>query len=220
MSEIVVDSREPSTISDELEYQISHRPELSEMSVVVKTLNVGDLAFGNMIVERKTCTDLSASIVDSRIMNQLYQMSQQPFSTGAVIVSGDLTELPHAMQRACITTAADSFFRYNIPFFFVPDDYLLCYLFLKLCLKYVSDPQPFMPIKRVKPGSNDIAVRVLSTFPYIGEKRARDILTEFFSLHNVFSTDADEIAMRVMGIGKTSAQAIIDVINHKYIREK
>ena len=67
MSNIIIDSREKDLI------EIS---KFNEDNVEIKQLNLGDIMIDNIIIERKTWSDLASSILDGRYKEQGERLEQ------------------------------------------------------------------------------------------------------------------------------------------------
>jgi ERCC4-type nuclease len=203
---VVIDHREPEIF----------RTLFSEEDIVsVETLDRGDfLINGQWIFERKTISDLCASLVDGRLFKQALQLMQSE-AHPVVILEGSSRDMEssgvrrESVQGALITLS----------------------VFFGLPVLRSLDPQETVQLMRYTAGQGSRLAEggvqrfgyrpkgkkarqlfVLQGLPNIGRKRAEALLSRFGSIEAVMSADEDELA-GVEGIGDSIAEKIRNLVN-------
>ena len=70
---------------------ISELHRSKQVRLEIRSLKIGDYVIGNVIVERKTVSDLISSMINKRLIQQLNQMSK--YDKSLLIIEGDLDEV-------------------------------------------------------------------------------------------------------------------------------
>ena len=73
--ELICDYREKS-IYNKLTKITSTNDKYKDISIKTENLSLGDFAFGNIIIERKTHQDLASSILDGRYKEQCFRLEE------------------------------------------------------------------------------------------------------------------------------------------------
>jgi len=167
------------------------------ISVIVQSLKVGDYLVGNVCVERKEISDYFGSKESGHLDTQLYEMSFN-CDLSYLIVEGNLIEtlMNRSFKRAPFYSSlvGSSFKRaqdgkmgqiVTLQTFNEYDTALV----LKFLHDKVEKGEARLPrLVKSKANPDEILVYILSSFPNVGEKRARELLAHFKTLRNVFSS--------------------------------
>lgn len=206
--EIVADDREqPSGV---IEYLLSHEA----FRVTVRRLKLGDYLVGNrVLIERKTVSDLSASIIDGRLFRQACLLAESAYRP-LMLIEGHVSEgdvsgvSREAIQGALITLAIFL----NIPClrsFDVKESANLIYYAGLQMHRNISRGvyrHGYRPKRR-----RNRQLFILQGLPGIGPARAERLLETFGSIENVFHADVETLS-RVVGIGRKTAEAIRELV--------
>jgi DNA excision repair protein ERCC-4 len=180
------------------------------VSVAVERLPLGDYLIDDiLLVERKTLSDLVASIKDGRLFRQGHRLVGSALRT-ALILEGTSKDLAGSeMRREAIQGALISLTLYlGIPLLRSrdPSETAQIMLFAARQGRLVAAGMARRPGRRPRKKLR-IQARVLQGLPGVGAERARRLLERFGSLEAVMQADMEELAS-VQGIGLTTAEAI------------
>jgi len=206
--EVVVDDREqPSGV---IEHLMLHET----IRVTVRRLKLGDYLVDNrVLIERKTVSDLSISIIDGRLFRQACFLAESAYRPLMLIeghVTGEYVSgvSREAIQGAIITLAIFL----DIPClrsFDVKESANLIYYAGAQMQRNISRGvyrRGYRPKRR-----RNRQFFILQGLPGIGPARAEQLLETFGSIENVFRADVDVLS-HVVGIGRKTAEAIRDLI--------
>lgn len=160
-----------------------------------------DYIIDNVVaVERKTASDYIQSKQTGHLDKQLYEMSHN-FALSYLVIYGDTlnTIIEHNLTRKMyISSLIGSSLKHspdgkqgqiitiNDTALFTEEDFVL---FLE-CLNSKIQNQDFTRLPRIERhnlSTIDQKIKILTSFPSIGEKRAKDIINKYVSLQNFFS---------------------------------
>ncbi len=217
---IVVDKREKNSGIPELLKQ-------SGVFVDFATLKVGDyVVFDNVVIERKTVSDLLTSFYDGRLFIQCSEMVKH-FSTPLLIVEGNIEDLKFESRG--------SLRNYNQKFQLVYDSLITIILDFKIPLVHtpniehttnfliaiankLSRKYSYGPLLRKirKQTSEQIQqLSVLSSLPGVGGMFAVKMLKEFNTPKRALNASAAELA-KIPGFGTVRAQRIRKILDNAY----
>lgn len=167
-------------------------------------------------VERKTASDFVASILDRRLFGQAAKM-QLLFARPLMIVEGDLTTVPHAIDLEAIRGAlAFLTVRAGITVLQVGDPRETATM-LRLLARHAQERMGLpISLREPKPLVEELyAAYLVEGLPGVGPRRARRLLAHFGTPAAVMCASPEELA-QVPGIGKKSALRIWQAVNAEY----
>jgi ERCC4-type nuclease len=201
---VVVDDREVSS-GIIPEFQM-----LGGVVISVRRLRVGDyIVDGKLLVERKTLTDFTASIIDGRLFRQASRLTSTPLAR-AIVLEGVSTDLfQDQMRREAIQGAIISLtLNFCIPLLRSRDPKESAHLMISAAKQLRRVPSPVLPRSGKRPkGKYKLQLHILQGLPGVGPERARRLLDTFGSIENVITAQAEQLA-RVSGIGTRTASRI------------
>ena len=185
--------------------------------VVSMPLRAGDyLRKGRFRAERKTLADFASSVCDGRLFRQAKMLREYPefpvliLEGGASLFSNRRLH-PHAMIGAIAELGAG----FGVHVLVSPSPEGTA--FLIDALDRIGTPAPSFPLRsggRPKRWRKR-AVFFLSGLPFVGPKRASNLLDRFGTLEKVLSAPAGELAS-VPRIGKKVAAGIRDLLTRPF----
>jgi ERCC4-type nuclease len=184
--------------------------ELEGVVIAVKRLRTGDVLIeGKAVLERKRVADFLESLFDGRLFAQAQRLAEAPLRA-FLILEGPASEWTHrhikreSIQGAMLTLSVV----FGIPVLRSQDEEETARLigYTARQLQALSTHAPNRPGWRPK-GKRALQIRVLSSLPKVGTKRAQRLLEHFRTLEQVVAADQKELAA-VPGIGKQTAQSI------------
>ena len=203
---IKVDTRERGKIIQRLEGLEGVRLESVEM-------DLGDyLLPGDVIVERKSATDLILSVVDKSLWDKVAKLKSQ-HERVVYIVEGDLYTARFHQQALDVHRALSMMvIEHGVSVLPSPDadnSGMLVYLLGLTSLKGPeSGDRPGKPTIR-----RDAQLYLLASLPNIDPDRAQALLRRFGSARKALAADAASLA-EVEGIDRETAERIVDVLDH------
>ena len=191
----IVDSREPSSIKKLLKrYKIPFE---------VDELPVGDLAYGNIIIERKTIHDLANSVINGRIWGQLRNLE-------AIVVDGKpilLVELRGKEYWKYLTYLS------SISAYCAKRGIYLIVVHSRKALantlkQFMNGKTRSISLKKRWKGHPPQLV-ILAQFPNIGIKKAKELLNVYHNLRGVFSAEEEQLSKI---LGKVTARKFMETL--------
>jgi len=201
------------------------------------TLKIGDYiiqgANSQILIERKEVSDFISSFVGSnRLNNQLFVLSThydyyvlilEGYLTGAIIEHENVTKKQVYANEvsAILKRSVDG--KQGACSILSVDDYVDTALMLSLIHDRINDPDKMIRLPRLKPlkwTKSDRLVAILSTFPMVGTKRARNILShpDLNSIEKILAADVKTL-MSVDKIGPVTAKGIKSLLVKEYETE-
>ncbi|MCD6157462.1 MAG: hypothetical protein J7J27_03810 [Euryarchaeota archaeon] len=189
--------------------------------IIVDNLPVGDYALSkDVIVERKTAGDLVSSIIEGRLFEQLERL--KGVKRAYLIVEGDYRDIlsmrkfsDNAFWSSIIKATEQGIFTV---FTQGPED--TARFIYNLGRRVQTQGQEIL---LGRPGTSKkskddylLALEVLTSLPYIGQKRAVEILRIFGSLRRFFS--ANQVELETI-FGEDIGKRLYEIIN-KNFKEK
>lgn len=184
--------------------------EMADVSIVVKRLRVGDyLIEGKALLERKRVPDFLESLFDGRLFAQAQRLADFPLRP-FLILEGPASEWAQRhVKRECIQGAMLTLsVVFGIPVLRSQNEEETARLirYTARQLQAASTATLNRPGRRPK-GKRAVQIRVLTSLPRVGAKRAQRLIEHFGTLDQVMAAGREELAS-VPGIGKQTAQSI------------
>lgn len=176
-----------------------------------ETLEVGDYATDQVIIERKSFDDYVASLIDGRLFSQIDRMSKTD-KLCAVVVH-DYPRVKHAVtDKQIYGSMAASLVEFGIPVLYVPTLDNAIYLIKQICEK-VEQGKLGVPRKYYKRKKNaPWIVRKVSQLLEVPDKTAARLLLRFKSIHGIAQASEEELE-KIEGIGDVRARRIRAILN-------
>jgi ERCC4-type nuclease len=189
-----------------------------------------------VVVERKTITDLIASIRSNRLWNQLLRLmtaekiNEYRVKRRILLIHGSFSEYYNAPffkpKRGLSTQWAqlmgafcEILYVYNTPIIYAENDTAFKAFLRILATREASGKNDKTPEARwyMKPQKAILPVKdrkkyILTSLPYIGERLAENLLSQFTTIANVASASVEELE-KVPRIGKKKAKLIHQLFN-------
>lgn len=184
--------------------------EMKDVSVTVKRLRAGDyLIEGKAVLERKRVPDFLESLFDGRLFAQAKRLADSPLRP-FLILEGPASEWARrdikreSIQGAMLTLSVV----FGVPVLRSQNEEETARLirYTARQLQAISTAAPNRPGRRPK-GKRAVQIRVLTSVPRVGLKRAQRLIEHFGTLEQVMAANQMELA-GVPGIGKQTAQQI------------
>lgn len=191
---------------------------------------------GAVIVERKTVNDFLSSIRSNRLWDQLLRMMKTekilgcPVRRRILVVHGNFEDyfgaIDFGFERDLLVhwsqlmgAYLEIVYVYNTPIFHAESD-MAFKAFMRILVKRESSGMnDKLPDARwyKKPARADLPMRdrkkyILSSFPYIGNRLAENLLTQFNTISSVACASVDEL-QKVPKIGKKKAELIYRIFH-------
>ena len=223
---IIVDNREQQQL-----------PLLREVfnEVISTQLSIGDYLVIQenqaVVVERKTITDLIASIRSNRLWDQLLRMMkvekihEYRVIRRILLIHGSFSEYYETLffspKRGLSTQWAqlmgafcEILYVYNTPIIYAENDTAFQAFFRILAKREATGKNDKAPEARwyMKPQKATLPVKdrkkyILTSLPYIGERLAENLLNQFTTIANIASASVEDL-QKVPKIGKKKAKLI------------
>ncbi|MCW4040792.1 MAG: helix-hairpin-helix domain-containing protein [Candidatus Bathyarchaeota archaeon] len=189
-----------------------------------------------VVVERKTITDLIASIRSNRLWDQLLRlMKAEEINDYRIIrrillIHGSFSEYYNTLffspKRGLSTHWAqlmgafcEILYVYNTPIIYAENDTAFKAFLRILAKREATGKNDKIPEARwyMKPQKATLPVKdrkkyILTSLPYIGERLAENLLTQFTTISNIASASVEELE-KVPKIGKKKANLIHQLFN-------
>lgn len=212
---IKIDIREKRTI-------VCNQLEKMNVQIEYLTLPVGDYIINDLCIERKDINDYVSSLLSGRLHEQLYNMSYN-FPMSFIIVEGNINEVlfrGRIKRQQLLSSLAGTALKrspngergiINIISLSSPYDTAL---FLYYLHEKVSNNDFYRIPKLIKKqySTDERKLLVLMSLPNVGLERAKNILSHFKSIRNVFNASIEDLSS-VPGIGNKIAKEIYELIN-------
>lgn len=213
--EVTIDSREP----PEVVGQVGSHDDVGDWTM--EELPAGDLAFADVLVERKTPSDWASSVTDSQrnIYDQAQKMNEAWDGESVILLEGtfaDFASLPYTKipAKALRGAAASVAMRYGIPVVPCSDLETLVDYGIRLGRKTVEEPgTAFIKSGAVSGADAPVTVRMLSCIDGFGPATAQRAADHFGTL--VWASSADETEwQKIEGIGPELATNAVKALQN------
>jgi len=184
--------------------------------VTVERMEVGDVQYGDLIIERKEVADFISSIFDGRLSEQPINMSRFPFRF--IIIEGDFNDLRATDERyraysnkMIYGKIASLEMKYDIRVLQVPTNRAFWIMVDRLVFQ-MENPQVVERSKIYVPkisaeGSKDPVLSAYCTIDGISEKKAQLVKDKYDEVHKLCHATIDEIC-EIKGIGEKMAEKL------------
>ena len=158
-----------------------------------KHLEVGDYLISDIIIERKTFSDLQSSIMDKRILAQLENMKQYPKSL--LIIEGEMenqSKIIHenAIKGFILSTLLNT----KIPIIFTKDEEETAqYLYVLAKRLSKKETEVSLIAKRLSTSTETQKQFIIESFPGIGPTTAKKLLKHFKSIKAIVNAPNEEL---------------------------
>ena len=171
----------------------------------------------NLCIEKKTQEDFLNSIIDKRLLRQLFDMKEH-FQSQLLIIEGNsnLYSLrkfhPNSIRGMLATIAVDL----QIPIITTRSVSDTASLIATIAKRMEKPRSEISLIKKRKPPTvKEQQELIVESFPGIGPVLAKSILKEFKTIKNIINSD-EKALKKIEKIGNKKAKNIMDVINSEY----
>jgi Fanconi anemia group M protein len=186
-------------------------------AIHLERLAHGDYAVGDRIlVERKTARDFVDTLINRDLLGQVKAMAETVPRPVLIIEGGDLYTQrdihPNAIKGVLAALAIDM----GVSLLFTRDEQDTAQMLFVLAKRETSERGE----RKVHPHKSHRSVReeqeyIISSFPEIGMKNARLLLSHFGSVQAIANAELLELTA-IKGIGEKTAQKIYDLCRHSY----
>ena len=170
--------------------------ESKEVELIIHPLKIGDYLIGDIIIERKTVSDLISSMVSKRIIEQLKHMKQYPQQL--LVIEGDLENTnfnPNAIKGFILSIITN----YQIPVIFTKD-YEDTSRHLIILAKQQLKPKTEISLhSRIPKTLKEQKQYILEAFPNIGPAKAKRLLKEFKTIKNTINAKEEDLEKILRG---------------------
>jgi Fanconi anemia group M protein len=179
-----------------------------DINLSIKSLKIGDYLIGKTIIERKTISDFTSSMINKRLIQQLSQMKKYP--SKILIIEGkqkNLYQLKNANSIRGFILSIITNYETNIIF---TKDYQDTSQYLITLAKQQSKPVTKISFhSRIPKTKSEQKSYVLESFPNIGPKKAEILLKKFKTLNNVFNASEEDLK-DILKKNSSNFRAILD----------
>lgn len=208
MVEVVVDSREPKNLLGD----VAAHPLVA--NVDQRTLEHGDLRIGeDVLIERKTPSDLASSIVDNRLFEQVRGMAESDPEVVVVLLEGNLTDatdlryssLPAAAIHGAV---ASTLVRAGVPILSCGTREALVDVGIRLGQKAVEEHDTaFGQVEFDHDNSLPPTLSMFGAIPGVGPTTAEALYERYPSIADAVMADPEDFEA-IDGIGPKTAATI------------
>lgn len=210
---IIIDSREASKNKWILKALADQKPK-------VEYLEAGDFLIGNILIERKTPTDLAFSIKSGRLWRELEKLKLAENVKPILLIEGSLSLVekftkwnPTSILGVLLSVIID----FKIPIITVPSRRWTIILLSNLVKYMTANKKRTHPlrVKQKARSPQDYMRMVVEGLPGVSGVRAIALLEHFKTLRGLFSASVEDLT-EVEGIGKKTAEKLWKIMNVEY----
>ncbi len=177
-------------------------------------LSIGDVVFGNVVIERKTQQDFERSIVDRRLFKQLEKMGA--YEKRVFIVEQDPTYDPCIKHEALLGAYASVLLDYDASLFFSKNVGETAEIIIALWKRLTGQRREHTLVHKCASWTlEDNLLAVVELLPQIGPVAAKNLLDAFGSLNALANAKKEEL-LKVEGIGKKRAEILYNFFRLKW----
>jgi len=185
---------------------------LDGLSCESAQLAVGDYILSDrLVVERKTATDLIASIKDRRLWEQMGRL-KEAYPIIILILEGAPTRFPSEGWKGALGSVMTMG---GVSIIQTLDAEETAEWIARLARREERGPTSARGGKRKSKDPDRLLEAVLSSLPGISSKGAERLLDHFGNLNAVFAADAEELE-KIPGIGRKRATELAAIFSHTW----
>jgi len=211
-------------VIDEREKASGVPRELSRLGVLAdyRLLPVGDYILSeDVCIERKSCSDLIASIYDGRLFEQLSQLTHH-YAKSFLLIEGNVASALEDMENPNVFYGTIASISLSLPISLVyATNKEQTSRIIYALANHVGREMPSRPLVKGRKLGMDIPeqqLSIVSSFPGVGTVLAERLLEKFGSPREIVSAKAQELAM-VQGISLARASKLIKILNARFRSE-
>jgi len=220
---ITIDSNEYALhpkIVESLHYILMKKQQTSKLDlykdnkIISKKLDCGDYMYNNILVEHKVLSDYCGSVMSGHLMQQcqdmLYTKEQNPDMKLFILISGNPEDIPKMEHAPSIDAMIASWASLNtrIPTCFLGNTYFFCKGLVDLFEKFYDGKiREYNPVRKPQEFDDIILSNYCSL---VGEKTAQSLIKKFPYPKLLYNASVEQL-MEVEGIGKSTAEFIVNV---------
>lgn len=184
--------------------------------VDVRALQPADFVVGDVAIERKTVSDVAASVYDGRLFDQV-QRIKSTYPSALLVVEGDCAGFdafanPRALWGALLSVALD----WETPVLPTASEEQTARLLATLWRRLGKEPRAYA--LRHKPRAytpEQEAMLVVQGLPAVGDKLSERLLDHFGAVRKVMNAREGDL-QRVPGVGPEKARRIVEVLDRPW----
>lgn len=187
-------------------------------SISIERLEYGDYAIGDRIlVERKTTRDFADSLIERDLLGQVKRMAEMSLKPVIIIEGEELYTQRNISPNAIRGALAAMSVGMGVTILQTRDAEDTAEMLYVLAGREENEYGPGRShhFHKSYRSGRESQEYVLSSFPSIGPKNARDLLEHFGSIQNIMNANIEELKV-VPGIGDKTAKSIFELSRKKY----
>ncbi len=166
--------------------------------IEIKNLPVADFLINDVAIERKTVSDLISSMINKRLLKQLEELQQ--YKKRLLIIEGfderelysDSNDKNRGMNANAVRGLLLSILlKYEIPILFTKNYEDTAKFILVLSKK--KEKETSLRVNKKTLNKKERLQFILESFPGIGPKTAKKLLSHFKTLKNIFNASEEEL---------------------------
>lgn len=199
---VIIDNREKNSLVP---------AELSSLNLEIEfqRLQIADYIVNNIAIERKTISDLKASIINKRIFSQIQELKQYP--SCLLLIEGDIEEIfnneiihENALRGFIIASILD----YKVPIIFSKNEKDTA-LYISILAKKRDKKEFSIRPSKILFSKEEQSQFILEGFPYVGPVKAKALLNKFKSLKNIINASNLEL-QEILGKRANDFRNLVD----------
>ncbi|ADN35566.1 helicase domain protein [Methanolacinia petrolearia DSM 11571] len=187
-------------------------------SISLERLEYGDYAIGDrIIVERKTTRDFADSLIERDLLGQVKRMAEMCMKPVVIIEGEELYSQRNINPNAIRGALAAMSIGMGITIIQTKDAEDTAEMLYVLAGREESEygPSKSPHFHKTYRSERESLEYVISSFPSIGPKNARDLLDHFGSIQDIMNANIEELKV-VPGIGDKIAKSVFELSRKKY----
>lgn len=229
LQKLIIDSHEPEYIIETFKQEKGIYVEIKELTAPVMDENgkevsriqVGDYAFSNILIERKTLKDFYGSIChgDKRIWQQMFHLKRCAERPILVIERWDDSFLVELGKQRTVLSVMARIVMMGISVVVLPGserDWRPFIDFVSYMFFASDKKEPSMkplPAKGHQATVLDVREDMVCMSPMIGRKKAKEILSKYETIEDLCNADEADILKR---LGPKTGRMLLDVLKKRF----